>query len=95
MAKKQRIKHFWTPEEVSILVKHYPYMRARNLVELLPRHTVESIYLKARQMGIKANVTNDDVAALFSIGMTNTQIADELGRSPKTIYYHKRKLQQV
>ena len=95
MARKRRVRHEWTDEEVSILVKHYPYMRARNLVELLPRHTVEGIYLKARQMGIKANVTNDDVAALFAIGMTNTQIADELGRSPKTIYYHKRKLQQV
>ena len=94
MARK-RVRHEWTDEEVSILAKHYPYMRARNLVEMLPRHTVQSIYLKARQMGIKANLCNDDVSALFSIGMTNTQIADELGRSPKTIYYHKRKLNQV
>lgn len=95
MKRKQRVRHEWTPEEVDILVKHYPYMQAKCLVELLPRHTVESIYLKARQMGVKANICNDDVAALFSIGMTNTQIADELGRSPKTIYYHKRKLNQL
>lgn len=94
MARK-RVRHEWTDEEVSILAKHYPYMRARNLVELLPRHTVQSIYLKARNLGIKANLCNDDVAALLSIGMTCTQIADELGRSPKTIYYHKRKLNQV
>ncbi len=92
MARKRRVRHFWTDEEVSILAKHYPYMRARNLVELLPRHTVQSIYLKARQMGIKVNLCNDDVAALLAIGMTCTQIADELGRCLKTISYHKKRL---
>lgn len=43
----------WTKEEEEILKKHYPTAETEELLELLPRFTIDKIRVKASKLGIK------------------------------------------
>lgn len=43
----------WTKEEEEILKKHYPTAEIEELLELLPRFTIDKIRVKANKLGVK------------------------------------------
>lgn len=49
----------WTTEEMNTLQRHYPYMAAEHLQELLPGRSISAIYKKARYLGIRAYASKE------------------------------------
>ena len=85
----------WTKEEMDILSKHYPYMGAHHLLNMLPGRSIDSIYKKARYLGIKAYRTKDMFIAYLheNIGKkTYEQMSAEVGCSEANIRYRVRTL---
>lgn len=53
MEERFDLKLIWTDEELEILKKYYPTAETNELLELLPRFTIEKIRIKAHKLGIK------------------------------------------
>lgn len=88
----------WTKEEMDILSKHYPYMGAYHLLNLLPGRTLSSIYKKARYLGIGAYRTKETFITYLHENLgkkTYSQMSAEVGCSEANIRYRVRTLSSV
>ena len=85
----------WTKEELDILCKHYPYMGAYHLLSLLPGRTIDSIYKKARYLGIAAYRRKETFITYLHENLgkkTYQQMSAEVGCSEANIRYRVRTL---
>lgn len=87
----------WTTEELNLLERHYPYMAAAHLQELLPGRTLSSIYKKARYLGVRAYASKEHFIALLRNNHERTvpQLANMAGCSEGTIRYRMHTLSSV
>ena len=74
---------------MTLLERHYPYMAATHLQELLPGRSLSAIYKKARYLGIRAYASKDFFITFLRSNSENTiqQLAHMAGCSEGTIRY--------
>jgi hypothetical protein len=80
----------WSQEEVKILQDHYVISSASILQEFLPGRSIDSIQLKAAQLGLKNIWTSDQVQLLSSLvrqDLSYQQIASRVGRDISSVHY--------
>lgn len=85
----------WTAEELDILIKEYPRMKAGELMKLLPGRTLQAIYSKARSLALSAydnTETDRTIRRLLAARCSLSDIARHLGCYCSAVRYRAIKL---
>ena len=90
----------WTKEEEDIIIKYYPYIPLKEVLEMLPRRTDNGLKMHALKMGVKGlqylSEKYSDEQKQFILNnyilMSDEEIAKALGKTPIGIKEQKRKL---
>lgn len=84
----------WTPREMAILHKNYTTASRREIVRLLPRHSLAAIGAQASKHGLKKEprLRDKDVISLHRLGLSDLRISRQLGVHQTTISNRRRKL---
>jgi hypothetical protein len=85
-------KNFWLEDELAILISFYPEIKSlKEIAYLLPRHSADSIRLKASSLGIKTNhffsITKDELFWLYTDQKLSAgEIAKQKGVTGPAVY---------
>lgn len=90
----------WTDEELNILYENYENMVGTEIQELIPRKSVNAIYIKARQLGLQSGYVHQfyytDEEKNFIIAnwetMSDEEIGNCLGKDARSIMDQRHKL---
>lgn len=90
----------WTDNEINILLNNYEYMTGPEIQSLLPRKSVNAIYIKASQLGLQSGYVHKyyytDYDRQFIIdnwgNMSDEEIANYLGRNIVSVMEQRRRL---
>ena len=90
----------WSDEEMDVLLRHYEYMTGPEIQKLIPRKSVNAIYIKAASLGLKSGYvhefyyTQDEIDFIINnwTTMSDEQIAECLGKTTHGIADQRHKL---
>ena len=90
----------WTDEELNILYENYENMVGTEIQELIPRKSVNAIYIKARQLGLQSGYVHQfyytDEEKKFIVAnwetMSDEEIGNCLGKDARSIMDQRHKL---
>lgn len=90
----------WTNEELNILYENYENMVGTEIQELIPRKSVNAIYIKARQLGLQSGYVHQfyytDEEKNFIVAnwetMSDEEIGNCLGKDARSIMDQRHKL---
>lgn len=90
----------WSDEEMDVLLRHYEYMTGPEIQKLIPRKSVNAIYIKAASLGLKSGYvhefyyTQDEIDFIIDnwTTMSDDQIAECLGKTTHGIADQRHKL---
>ena len=90
----------WTDEELNILYENYENMVGTEIQELIPRKSVNAIYIKARQLGLQSGYVHQfyytDEEKNFIVAnwetMSDEEIGNCIGKDARSIMDQRHKL---
>lgn len=80
---------YWTKQEIDILCAMYSNTKAAYIQDILTRHSLNSIYKKARELMLDAYSFHlEEIHYIRSMAqdMTVKQLSQKMGYSERTIY---------
>lgn len=90
----------WTIEEIDILFNHYEHMTCPEIKKMLPRKSIDAIYIKASQLGLKSGYvhkyyyTDEEIDIIYHNWehMSDEEIGRLIGRDARSVMDQRHKL---